>query len=222
MVGPHDPVYVATVPALRSATFATVAVVVSLTGHLAAGGVAPGAVGLALALVVVAAAHSALLARRERSWAVIVTSLGLAQAGLHLVFGGVGGHGASTMTAAHHVHHHASPAVGHVSGVMLAGHVTGAMLAGHAAAALLLGWFLREGERVVWAAARRATAGLRLLVRRLGPAVVRALLDALPAAPVRPDRRGAAPERRRRSVLRSHRVAGGRLWRGPPQQPRVA
>jgi len=65
---------------------------------------------------------------------------------------------------------------GHAVGALAssAGFAGAGMLGGHLPAAVVLGWFLRQGERVLWTAACRivqAAARVRaLLVRRFAPA----------------------------------------------------
>lgn len=212
----RDAAFGASRPLLRSAGFAVVALPVSLASHVAAGGATPDEATLLLAFALAALGHRAVLAPRERSCRLIVLALGAAQAGLHVLFGGSGHVGGSG-------HEHAATAGGHQSAAhagsaLLAGHAGLTMIVGHAVAAAVLGWFLHQGERALWAAARRAVRVVRDvggLVRRLGPALLAALLLAAPPhVPRGPECSAAADTRATPS--RRLRALGGRFWRGPP------
>jgi hypothetical protein len=221
---------------MRSAAFASCAVVVSLGAHVAAGGGTPDVVTLLAAPVLVQVAHRTAF-RRTRGRVATVLALLITQTLLHLLFetslagsfrapvsfGSAGPIGAGHADCL-------GTCVGHATAVAVTGaHHAGSlpaavvMAVAHLACAVLLGSLLRRGDVAVEAlkGLSRGAAGHLLpgAVRRVLAAAVRALAGltaALPAAlrtdgPARPD--GYAPPWRPcRRVL----VCGCRSWRGPP------
>jgi hypothetical protein len=196
---------------LRSAGFAAVAVPVTLAGHDAAGGHHPDTASLLLALALTTVGHRLVLAPRERSAVTLVTALGLAQFGLHLLFGGRAPSGQMTGQMTHHMAGPMGPATAH--GVAMSPLL---MIVAHGGAAVVLGWFLRQGERALWTAARRAVRSARTLAHRIGPAVLAALLlaDLLPVTG--PVGGRTAPADPHPSLRQRLRATGGRFRRGPP------
>jgi hypothetical protein len=192
-------------PALRSTratVFAAVCVTLATAGHSAAShaAVVPWAVGMGFAVVLVVAW---VLTGAERSLATILGGLLGGQFMLHSLF----------MSAAAH------PGGGGGGGAMMDSmHITAAgsgqggatMTFAHVAAAVISAWWLRRGERAVWALARRAAALASWPVRAL-----LALLDTAPLAAAL-----GAPVSFRTCVARFR--PGGRLLRhsvirrGPP------
>ena len=156
---------------------------------------------------------SVLLAARERSWLVLTAWLAAAQLLLHVIL--------PAAQASGHVH---GPAGGAAPSAPL-------MVAAHAVAAAVLGWFLRQGERALWSAARRAgvrlaaagrswrrahrevRAALAVALRRLLPRDVRRAATASGA--------GAGATAWSPSAVRSRLVTAGRHRRGPPRAVRV-
>jgi hypothetical protein len=211
----REPALAASRPLTRAVAFATAAVPVSVGGHLAGGGSIPDDATLLMAAAMMIVAYRVVLAARERSWPVISLALGVCECVLHALFGAgspmmmesgsTAGHrsarmlmpagmGGSTATA---VHAHLAPGL--------------VMLAGHAAAALLLGWALRQGERVLWAAARRTAVAVLVVVRPL------ATLLALAPASVGPvSRRFSGPAPALVTGRYRYLRTGGRRWRAPP------
>lgn len=189
-------------PALRTTratVFAAVCVMLAAAGHAAAGETATlWGMGLGFAGVL---AVAWVLTGAERSLATIGGGLLGGQFVLHSLFVSLtprpGGGGA----AMHHAMA-ASPSAG-------SGHGGAAMTLAHVVAAVVAAWWLRRGERAVWALARRAATlasrPFRALLSLLNPAAV-----AAPAAPVRL-RTSFAWVRPGRSPLR-HSV----IRRGPP------
>ena len=118
----------------RSVVAAATTTALATAAHLAGGGAAPGAGLLAGSLILLAlAAH--VLADREHPLPALLAYVAASQAGLHLAFAGH--------------HHHAGSGAPPGAGWDLA------MLAAHALAGLLLAVWLRRGEAMLWAAARR-------------------------------------------------------------------
>jgi hypothetical protein len=185
---PTHPVY----RAARATVFATVCAGLAITGHVMASGatVPPAAaIGGLAAMIAVAI----VLTGTERSLATIFGGLLGGQFVLHALF-----------SAAQHGQH-----LQHGSG-MAPSEGGWTMTLAHVAAAVVSAWWLRRGERAVWAMARRVAAAV------VRPA--RALLSA-PAAPATAPRvraRSAATARPRPALLR-HVV----VRRGPPS-PRAA
>jgi hypothetical protein len=185
-------------PLLRAGGFAAVAMPVSLAGHLAAGAQAPDHATVLLGVALIVLAHRTVLGRRERSWPVITLALVSTQVCLHVLL---------ACDAGAHVHALRSQAT-------VTGLPTPAMLAAHVLAALVLGWFLRQGERALWSAARRA--GVSAVI-----AVIDRLLAVLRLAPVvDSDRRtcatGVPPQQTPRAPHLCVVCGAGPVWRGPP------
>ncbi len=142
----------------RAMVFAVVCVTLATAGHGMASHApvpAPAVVAGLAALVAIAVA----LAGTERSLATILAGLLLGQFSLHVLF-----------SAAQHGQHleHGGPSSAHASG-------GGTMIIVHVGAAAVSAWWLRRGERAVWAlAARLADTVVRparaLLARPLPPA----------------------------------------------------
>jgi hypothetical protein len=175
---------------IRAAAFAVVCVMVSAGGHMVAGG---GALS-ALALVVSSAVPFALALvfnGRERACETVLAATAITQVVLHQVFAQI------------------APAVPAVSADAGHSHVNAGMALVHLTVALLSGWWLHQGESVVWTMLRLwATAPLRLLslmptaaVR--APAGRRPALFAVQSRPWR-SREFAAAVRRRGPPLLAH------------------
>jgi hypothetical protein len=229
LTGDRDPAFAASHAPVRSAAFALVAVPVTLAGHVAAGGRTPDEASLLIALVLTAAGHRLLLSRRERSGAVLAAALAVAQAGLHVLFGGAGhavpdsamagmaGMAATSSAATSSV---ATSSVATSSAAHAAqishGPTAIVMIAGHGLAAIVIGWFLRAGEQVLWAAARRAVRSAGTAVHRLVPGVLAVMLLGEPVRPTVAVGARTVPVDRHSSPRRRLRAVGGRLWRGPP------
>ena len=190
--GPPDPRRAAH-PLARAVAFAVAAVPVTVAGHLAGGGALPDTASLLLGVALVTVAARCATGRRELSWPVLAGTQAAAQGLLHLLFAvscapAPGSHGAATAA---------------VPGWW--------MVTAHLAAATVLAWLLRQGERALWASARRAATA----VRRAGWARLCGPLEVVPArrgdqsAPVVTVRRPAAPTG---VIARS----GGLSRRGPP------
>ncbi|GAB2855905.1 hypothetical protein GCM10027176_67920 [Actinoallomurus bryophytorum] len=129
--------------------FATVCVGLAITGHMMVSHAAvpvPAAVGGLVALTVIGIA----LTGTERSLATILTGLLGGQFMLHAVF-------TAAQQGQHLEHGHA---MGSSSGAA-------AMTFVHVAAAVVSSWWLRRGERAVWALARRIAAVLLRPARAL-------------------------------------------------------
>jgi hypothetical protein len=187
-------------PALRSTratVFAAVCVTLAAIGHVAAHGtVSPWAMGAGFAGVLVVAWA---LTGAERSLATIMGGLLGGQFMLHSLFMSATPPAGGPMTMQQPMSV-AGAGTGHSSMTMTFAHVVAAVVAA---------WWLRKGERAVWALARRAATvasrPLRVLLALLDAAPVEA-----PAAPV-PLRTSRARLRPGRSPLR-HSV----IRRGPP------
>jgi len=178
---PTHPVY----RAARAVVFATVCVGLAVTGHMmiSQAPVPPMAAAGGLAGVTVAGLA---LAGTERSLATILVGLLGGQFMLHALF-----------TAAQEGQHLAH---GHPMSASSGG---AAMTFVHVAAAVVSAWWLRRGERAVWALAKRVAAGV--IRRVLPPAPPPVLLTRPLGAPVA---RTGTPGR----VLLRHVV----VRRGPP------
>jgi hypothetical protein len=118
---------------------------------------------------------------------------------------------------------HPGPAAASGGGSDLLGGITSGlatsvmgMLVAHLAAAVVLGWFLRQGERALWTAARRILHAAGRGMRRLRSVLARSIGCAVVA--VRP--RVCGMRRARwyaQGWLSRHLTTGGRFWRGPPR-----
>jgi hypothetical protein len=203
-------------PLLRAVGFAGIAVPVSLVGHLSAGGEAPDEATLLLAIVATTVTFRLLLAGRERSWPVLSAALGLAETVLHTLFCS-SAHGSGYDVAAP-----AIPAGMHGSTIGAGLVAVGPglpMTASHLLAALVLGWFLRNGDRALWAAARRVTVTAGAMLRPLRALLASAGL--VPLEPARLEPLGVVPSDD--PAHRRYRATGGPPWRGPPvPQPVLA
>jgi hypothetical protein len=172
----------------RAVVFATVCVALATTGHVMAShaAVPPAAVAGGLAVLVAVAAA---LAGTERSLATILAGLTGGQFMLHVLF-----------TAAQHGQY---PTHAHLARPVASG--GGGMVLAHLVAAVVSAWWLRRGERAVWALARKVAAAVgrpaRALPARYAP----------PSPPPRPVA-GAAPGSRRGGAVLRHVV----IRRGPP------
>src|SRR4051794_12168760 len=185
-----------------------------MVAHLGGGGSTPDASACAIVLVVVAAVHRLVLAARERSGPILFSSLGLAQAAAHTLFGLLmhGSEPAADPMTVEMSHRMAMPA----PGTALAPSGPGlSMVLGHVLAALVLGWFARNGERCLWAAARRSVERwVPVGAWRSSWQRVTALVGFTPTMPPRRLRWGPAPAPDPRA--HRYRATGGRVWRGPP------
>jgi hypothetical protein len=165
-----QPALSSTRPLMRSVAYASVALPVSLAGHLAAGGCTPDEASVLLAFVLLVLVHRRLVATRERSWAALTGWLVVGQLAVHTMLNCSPTPRQSSgdvMTPAEQFHMHAGTVSPAASTIM--------MVAGHGAAAVALGWFLRQGERVLWSAARRASCQLSPLFRRVRVALATVL-----------------------------------------------
>ena len=202
-------------PSARAAGFAVAAVTLGLAGHVAAGAPPPDVVTVVASTVLVAVGYRVVLAARERSWPALAALLGAVQLLLHWLFtvGARTGDGGPMAMPDGLSMTHAAAHGGTAPG--------SAMVVAHLAAALVLGWFLRQGEQALWAAARRLVAqrwAARWAARwtrarralRPVPVTPPALTTTAPAASVR----SWTPPRI--TGLGGRRADGGRSWRAPP------
>ncbi|MFC4530659.1 MFS transporter [Sphaerisporangium dianthi] len=137
---------------VRSIAFTVVCVGLAVLGHRAAGGSGPAswAVVAGCAGVVLAAV---LAAGRERSPRTVIGLLLAAQVVLHQLFGASGGAG--------------SPLSLHISHGQGLGAGLGMVIA-HLTATLITGWWLAQGESLLWSVLRRVgTRAVRRLSRLL-------------------------------------------------------
>jgi hypothetical protein len=173
----------------RGVVFATVCVALATTGHVMASHVAVPPVAVAGGLAVLVAVAVA-LAGTERSLATILAGLTGGQFMLHVLF-----------IAAQHGQY---PTHAHLARPVASGGGGGMVLA-HLVAAVVSAWWLRRGERAVWALARKVAAAVgrpaRALLARYSP----------PSPRPRPVA-GAAPGSRRGGAVLRHVV----IRRGPP------
>lgn len=204
----------ASLPSLRAVGFGAAAVPVSAVSHCLAGGEAPGLFTAALAWVLVAVAYRLVLARTERSWVALATTLTLIQVGLHQLWSS----DAPTSTSACHL---GPDAVAHAD----FGHGSlwsGRMLLAHALAGAVLGWVLRCGEAALWSTARHLVHRVHHVVPALRALCALGALRALTAGctTTAPGdclaRWHAWPTPWLDPAARRHRASGGRYWRGPP------
>lgn len=142
----------------RSVVAAATTTALATAAHLAGGGAAPGA-GLLAGSVILLALAAHVLADREHPLPTVLAYVAAGQAGLHLAFAG-------------HHHHVGSGAAPGAGGDL-------AMLAAHALAGLLLAVWLRRGEAMLWATARRL-AGSVLRVPVVAPTPPATRLPAVP------------------------------------------
>lgn len=191
-----------TQPALRSsraAIFAAVCLTLATAGHAIAAqtAVSVWATGVGFAAVYAVAWT---LTGAERSLATIMGGLLAGQFVLHSLFMAATAPAGHTSAMDH--------ATGHVT-MTAGGHGGAVMTLAHGAAAVVSAWWLRRGERAVWALARRATA--------LASRPVRMLLALLEyrspvAAQAHVPGRTSAPSSGPRPRLLRHAV----VRRGPP------
>ncbi|MEV4105432.1 hypothetical protein AB0J42_34755 [Nonomuraea sp. NPDC049649] len=168
---------------IRAAAFAAVCVVVSAAGHRVAGGGAISASALAISLVVTFALALA-CNRRERTRGAVLTATTFTQVVLHLTFSLVAP--GSVLAPGH-------------------GHMNAGMTLVHLTLALLSGWWLHQGESVVWA-----------MLRLWGVAPLRLLL-LVAASPVQVPRRvRPVPSARHSGPRRSLEFTAAVHRRGPP------
>jgi len=168
---------------IRAAAFAAVCVVVSAAGHRVAGGGAISASAFAISLV---AAFALALAcnRRERTRGAVLAATTFTQVVLHLTFSLVAP--GSVLAPGH-------------------GHMNAGMTLVHLTLALLSGWWLHQGESVVWA-----------MLRLWGVAPLRLLL-LVAASPVQVPRRvRPVPSARHSGPRRSLEFTAAVHRRGPP------
>jgi hypothetical protein len=222
-VSVRDPASAASLPAVRALAFASIAVPVSLVGHLAGGGPLPDDATVLLAAALAALAYRLVLATRERSWPVLCAALGSMELALHWLFGaGPQPDGQLTSTAGSVS---MPDGMGMPGGTGMPGGLLHdrlapglSMIAVHLLAAVVLGWVLRSGERVLWAAARRAVLGARAVVRPIVTA-----LSTITVAPLVTARRRTAVTASTPLVnRRRYRTTGGLSWRGPPERALAA
>jgi len=219
MTDRQDAALAASRPSVRAGGFAVAAVTVALAAHTAAGGPAPDVVTVLAAAVLVAVVHRVVLAGRERSWPDLLVGLGAVQCVLHWLFGaGPGMPGVPDASAMAHAEAGAAAEAGAVGAAGVPAWHGPDMLAAHLVAAAVLAWFLRQGERALWSAARRGVVRDRAHVLA---AVVAAVLAAVtsrpapaPAVPARTSSRSWRPPGVR--GLGGRWVRGARSWRAPP------
>lgn len=157
----------------RGFLVAALSVFVATLSHVAAGGSAPGTIGLGIALTFATLASIAVSGRRP-SLLRLATAVAVSQFAFHLLFSV----GASTTSQFHQAGHHGAVSVttGAVSDGMQMNHADGWMWASHAVAAVLTTLFLWRGERAMWTVL--AAASRHLFVVLIGAFVV------LPVRPV--------------------------------------
>ncbi|MFI7455525.1 hypothetical protein ACIBQX_49260 [Nonomuraea sp. NPDC049714] len=172
---------------IRAAAFAVVCVMVSAGGHTFAGGGALSALSLVVSSVV-PFALALVFNGRERACETVLAATAITQVVLHQVFAQI------------------APAVPAGGGHS---HVNVGMALVHLTVALLSGWWLHQGESVVWTMLRLwATAPLRLLFLMAAgpvraPAGRRPALFAVRSRPWR-SREFAAAVRRRGPPMLAH------------------
>ncbi|MFB2598985.1 hypothetical protein ACEXQE_14435 [Herbiconiux sp. P17] len=134
----------------RGLTAAGVAVFVAAFSHAAAGGRAPGAVGLALA-VALSAVVCVVLARRRLSVTALAISVLISQFALHVLFEVGAGSGSDVVLTqtTHHGHITMTVATDASTGAAHPGHDSGWMWVGHAVAAVVTIALLHRGERTL-------------------------------------------------------------------------
>lgn len=162
--------------AIRAPAFAAVTMAVGVGGHLAAGGVVPGAGTLALLALLVALSWR-VTARQEQSLARLVAAVEVAQLAVHHGLAGSSGHAAHLAQAAHLGHEHGPAAGSGVGGLW--------MVTAHAIAGAAVAWWLRRGEVAAWHLLRLARRLVRSLVVRL--AGLPPLLLPVPSRPEWPE-----------------------------------
>ncbi|WP_382308846.1 hypothetical protein [Herbiconiux sp. UC225_62] len=134
----------------RGLIAAGIAVFVAAFSHAAAGGEAPGPVGLALALAL-SAVVCVVVARRRLSFTSLTISVLISQFTLHILFGvGAGaGRGVVLTQTTHHGHVAMTTATDASIAAPHPGHDSGWMWLGHALAAVVTIALLHRGERTV-------------------------------------------------------------------------
>ncbi|WP_052596213.1 hypothetical protein [Luteipulveratus mongoliensis] len=175
----------------RAGSFALVAVALSLTAHVAAGG-SPPSVGVVAATTFGILCPATLLAGRRIGRPTMLVMLGLAQLGLHTAFERLGGHAESCTPSGHH---HAQTVTCGSSGAAAEHVSTGPlMVLAHIAATVLLALLLARGEDILWALA--ACFGLRLPATSGRLPVSRRLAHPVPAVAAPPPAFLRLPRRR--------------------------
>ena len=157
--------------AVKAAVIGTVSTAATLVGHVAAGGSAPSALGLAAAIAL-SFVLGLPLAQRAVSVTRLTIIVVLGQIAFHLVFSAEAALTASATASAMHAGHagHDGGHHGHTS------HSPVLMAVAHAVTAVLLIALSHAGERTIERVAAAALAGLRQLAR----------VAALVEAPMRP------------------------------------
>ena len=153
----------------RGLTADGVAVFVAAFSHAAAGGGAPGGVGLVVALAL-SAVVCVVLARRRLSLTALAISVLISQFALHLLFEVGAGSGSAVLLTETGHHGHVALTMAADAGAAPAhqGHDSGWMWVGHAVAAVFTIALLHRGERTLrdlLALARSRVAVLWSLVR---------------------------------------------------------
>jgi hypothetical protein len=136
----------------RAVAFASVAVVLSLVGHVAAGGRSPGT-GTVLVLTAICVLPAIWLTSRRRRLPSLVAALAVGQLGLHHAFMALSGTSACHASGGGHQHGAVAISCTGMPGMAPTGegsHVAPAMLLAHALATVALAALLAHGERVVW------------------------------------------------------------------------
>ncbi len=165
---------------LRGALAASVATFVALLSHVVAGGAVPGAVGIAVPLILSIAVCVLLTGRTLSIWRLSI-AVAVSQFLFHTLFVLGAGGAASTARGGHHAHGaemiaSAAPAAASMS------HADGWMWLGHAVAAVVTVTVLHRGEAAV---ARLRSLATELAVW-VGRSVLRATVVVSSALPSRP------------------------------------
>lgn len=169
----------------RAGVLGTTALALAVGGHVAAGGEAPGLLGLTVLAVLTCAAVLVLTLRRLGVVA-LVGSLGILQLALHvgLIFASAGGTATVVGGSAHGGHHqHVALAV---TGAGSSSHDL-AMTLAHVVATLLTALLLARAESLAWLAASIVTPLLPRTIAAARAALAGLHLPAAPA-PVEPPR----------------------------------
>jgi hypothetical protein len=173
----------------RGLLVASFSVFVAMFSHVAAGGTAPGGVGLVIALTFGTLASVAVVGKRV-SLPRLTLAVAISQFALHLLFSV----GSAASGQVHQLSHHGPVTVTAAAthGAQMQ-HGEGWMWLGHALAAVLTIAFLRHGERAVWrilaTASRRLVAVLigGLIAVPIRPALAHTVVSAAAFRPIRDD-----------------------------------
>jgi len=173
----------------RGLLVSTFSVFVAVFSHVAAGGIAPGGVGLVIALTFGTLASVAVVGKRV-SLPRLTLAVAVSQFALHLLFSVGLAAPRQLQQLSHHGPVTLTDAAAHGAQMQ---HGDGWMWLGHAVAATLTIAFLRYGERAVWrilaTASRRLVAVLigGLVVVPIRPALADTVVSAAAFSPIRDD-----------------------------------